>query len=189
MKQEHGSQFKGLDIEDIGEVMGKCQDFAKEFFGQKSDMWIAPFFREPPDKTRFGEILVENDYKSISNFSVMDPLCASFIRGQHNGKDLYEVPFTIWIDAYERPLASTRNLPHNPSLEDYVEATKEHIKFRFDRGLYVCILTHTTGFQKYPVERFGYKGDNTAGRFFDTIYKWTRDEYPDAEFVGMTDLY
>ncbi len=189
MKYWFGDQWRGLDIEDIGEVMGKCQDFAKEFFGQKSDMWIAPFFREPPDKTRFGEILVENDYNSISNQSVMDPLCASFIRGQHNGKDLYEVPFTIWIDAYERPLASTRNLPHNPSLEDYVEATKEHIKFRFDRGLYVCILTHTTGFQKYPMKRFGYKGDNTAGRFFDTIYKWTRDEYPDAEFVGMKDLY
>jgi hypothetical protein len=42
---------------------------------------------------------------------------------------------------------------------------------------------------KYPFEDFSYKGDNTAGRFFDTIYKWTRDEYPDAEFVGMTDLY
>ena len=189
MKRGFGDQWRGLDIEDIGEVMGKCQDFAKEFFGQKSDMWIAPFFREPPDKTRFGEILVENDYNSISNQSVMDPLCASFIRGQHNGKDLYEVPFTIWIDAYERPLASTRYLPHNPSLEDYVEATMEHIKFRFDRGLYVCILTHTIGFLKHDHDDFNYKGDNTAGRFFDTIYKWTRDEYPDAEFVGMKDLY
>ena len=186
MRYWFGPGWKALDLDGVDETLGKCQAFAESFFGTRSKMFVAPSFREPADKAAFDILLVNNGFESISNRSVMDPLCETFERRD----DLVEVPFTVWIDLYQRLRhGSTRYIPYtDTTLDDYVEATKDHIRFRFERGLYVSILTHTIGFLDHPHETFEYRGDNTAGQYLDRVLTWTRNEYPDAEFVGMDDL-
>ena len=186
MREWFGPGWKAVNLEEADETLRKCQAFAASFFGTRAKMFVPPGFREPSDRAAFDKMLVDNGFESISNLSVMDPLCAAFGRRE----DLAEVPFTIWIDLYQRLLnSSMRYIPWtSTTMDDYIDATQEHIRFRFERGLYVSILTHTIGFLNHPHELFEYQGDNTAGQYLDRVLTWTRSQYPDAQFVGMDDL-
>ena len=176
-------------MSEIGKVLKECQDFAESFFGRKYGLFVscgsnlASVF-VPRDISSFYGILHLTGFKAISNYPVggSEPIIRVCQRTEH----IWEVPYTIIVDFYSRSFL--KNLYTPQDYERYLEAVKEHIAFRFRHGMYVCLYLHMINFREEPSPEHGFHGGNPGGKFLDEVLTWTKERYPDVEFVGMEDL-
>jgi len=193
MVGEYGGEphyFRALNnMSEVYKVLLECQDFASSFFGRRYDLFVscgsnlAGVF-VPKDINSFYEILGLTGFKAISNYPIggSEPLIRTCRRSEH----IWEVPYTIIVDFYSRSFL--KNLYTPKDYIRYLEAVKEHIKFRFRHRMYVCLYLHMINFREKPVREHGFHGGNPGGRFLDEVLTWTKEKFPDVKFVGMVDL-
>jgi hypothetical protein len=182
--------FRALSIAETDQVLKHCQDFARSFFGKEYSLFITPGANHtgnllPREADLFYEILKLNGFRALSHYpgpSGADPLIKVFRRT----KDIYEIPFTIYVDFFPRGYFRNNYTPSD--YERYVEATKDHIRMRFRNRLYVCLFLHLLNFNDKPAPEEKYLGGNMGGKYLDHILTWVKESYPNVDFVGMEDL-
>ena len=178
-----------ITMNEIYSVLKECQDFADFLFGRKYSLFVScgsnlSGIFVPKDINTFYGLLHLTGFKAISNYPIggSEPIIRICRRTEY----IWEIPYTIIVDFYSRSFL--KNLYTPQDYEIYLEAVKEHIKFRFRHGMYVCLYLHMINFREDPAPELGFFGNNPGGKFLDDILTWTKERYPDVKFVGMEEL-